>query len=98
MSNEFNKSEADLVYERVNERNELLESDAIIAAETSGLTGNFIDYANDQEQLEDEEDEDLPLEDIPDADEIEPGTAIDPASPPVDVMPGTDVLNGSQGE
>lgn len=79
------------------ERDELLESDAILAAETAGLTGNSIDYAEDEEQLEDE-DEDLPLEDIPDADEIEPGTAVDPVSPPVDAMPGTDVINGSQGE
>ena len=82
------------------ERDDLLESDAILIAEAAGLTGSVIDYAEDEELMKDKElleDEDLPLEDIPDADEIEPGSAIDPASPPVDAMPGTDVINGSQG-
>ncbi|OMD50392.1 hypothetical protein BSK56_07630 [Paenibacillus borealis] len=78
-------------------RDELLESDAVFAAGAAGLTGSVIDYAGDDEILDDEEEE-LPLEDIPDADELQPGTAVDPASPPLDVMPGTDVLNGSNGE
>ncbi|KAA1183328.1 MULTISPECIES: hypothetical protein [Paenibacillus] len=77
------------------ERNDLLESDAFLAAETAGLTSS--DNAEDEELLEMEE-EDPPLEDIPDADEVYPGSIIDPASPPVDGMPGTDVLNGSQGD
>ncbi|MNP43311.1 hypothetical protein D3C76_1371220 [compost metagenome] len=77
------------------ERNDLLESDAFLAAETAGLTVS--DNAEDEELLEMEE-EDPPLEDIPDADEVYPGSIIDPASPPVDGMPGTDVLNGSQGD
>jgi hypothetical protein len=77
------------------ERNDLLESDAFLAAETAGLT--ISDNAEDEELLEMEE-EDPPLEDIPDADEVYPGSIIDPASPPVDGMPGTDVLNGSQGD
>lgn len=77
------------------ERDDLLESDAVLAADAAGLTDNVIDYAEDEELLEEEA---LPLEDIPDADEIAPGSAIDPASPPVDVMPGTDVINGSHGE
>ncbi|MEK3751559.1 hypothetical protein NYE25_25615 [Paenibacillus sp. FSL E2-8871] len=77
------------------ERNDLLESDAFLAAETAGLTSS--DNAEDEELLELEE-EDPPLEDIPDADEVYPGSIIDPASPPVDGMPGTDVLNGSQGD
>lgn len=79
------------------ERDELLESDAVYAAEAAGLAGGAIDYAGDNEILDDQEEE-LPLEDIPDADELQPGTAVDPASPPLDVMPGTDVLNGSTGE
>jgi len=79
------------------ERNDLLESDAFLATETAGLTSSDMDYAEDEELLEMEE-EDQPLEDIPDADEVYPGSIIDPVSPPVDVMPGTDVLNGSQGE
>ncbi|MEK4235034.1 hypothetical protein MHI27_04785 [Paenibacillus sp. FSL H8-0261] len=77
------------------ERNDLLESDAFLAAETAGLTSS--DNVEDEELLEMEE-EDPPLEDIPDADEVYPGSIIDPASPPVDGMPGTDVLNGSQGD
>ncbi|MEK4344212.1 hypothetical protein [Paenibacillus sp. FSL P4-0184] len=77
------------------ERNDLLESDAFLAAETAGLTSS--DNAEDEELLEMEE-EDPPLEDIPDADEVYPGSIIDPASPPVDGMPGTDLLNGSQGD
>ncbi|MRN51531.1 hypothetical protein [Paenibacillus monticola] len=77
------------------ERDELLESDAALAAETAGLSEGLIDY--DEEPPLDE-DEDLPLEDIPDADDIDPESAVDPASPPTDVMPGIDVLNGSQGE
>ncbi|WP_379154370.1 hypothetical protein [Paenibacillus sp. sgz5001063] len=79
------------------ERDEVLESDAVFAAEAAGLSGTAIDYADDEELMDDEEEE-LPLEDVPDADDIEPGTAIDPVSPPIDVMPGTDVLNGSNGE
>ena len=79
------------------ERNDLLESDAILAAETAGLTSSDMDYAKDEELLEMAEEE-APLEDIPDADEVNPGSIIDPASPPVDGMPGTDILNGSQGD
>ncbi|CAH1056549.1 hypothetical protein [Paenibacillus pseudetheri] len=79
------------------ERNDLLESDAFLAAETAGLTSSDMDNAEDEELLKMEE-EDPPLEDIPDADEVYPGSIIDPASPPVDGMPGTDVLNGSQGD
>jgi hypothetical protein len=79
------------------ERNDLLESDAYLAAETAGLTSNDIDGDEDEALLELEE-EDPPLEDIPDADEVYPGSIIDPASPPTDGMPGTDVLNGSQGD
>lgn len=78
-------------------RDELLESNAIVTASAAGLTGSAIDYAEDEEQLQDE-DEVPPLEDIPDADEINPGSIIDPAAPPVDIMPGTDVINGSQGD
>ncbi|WP_375104883.1 hypothetical protein ACDZ28_13060 [Paenibacillus sp. RS8] len=79
------------------ERNDLLESDAFLAAETAGLTSRDMDDAEDEELLEMEE-EDPPLEDIPDADEVYPGSIIDPASPPVDGMPGTDFLNGSHGD
>lgn len=77
------------------ERDELVESDAYLAAETAGLTLDDTDYTKDEELLEMEE-EDQPLEDVPDADDVYPNSIIDPASPPVDVMPGTDVLNGSQ--
>lgn len=83
--------------EEIFERNDLLESDAFLAAETAGLTSSDMDNAEDEELLKMEE-EDPPLEDIPDADEVYPGSIIDPASPPVDGMPGTDVLNGSQGD
>ena len=79
------------------ERDELLESDALYAAGAAGLTGNVIDYAEDEELL-DEGDEELPLEDIPDADDLNPGSRVDPVSPDPDAMPGTDVLNGSSGE
>ena len=79
------------------ERDELLESDALFAAGAAGLTGSVIDYSDD-ESLQDDPDEELPLEDIPDADEIDPGSAVDPVSPDLDAMPGTDVLNGSNGE
>ncbi|OZQ64437.1 hypothetical protein CA600_16860 [Paenibacillus sp. VTT E-133280] len=72
-----------------------MESDAFLAAETAGLTSSDTD---DEEELLEMEEEDPPLEDIPDADEVYPGSIIDPASPPVDGMPGTDILNGSQGD
>ncbi|WP_151733181.1 hypothetical protein [Paenibacillus tengchongensis] len=78
------------------ERDELVESDALFAAGAAGLTGGVIDYAEDEETGDYTGDQ--PLEDIPDADELQPGTAVDPAAPPVDVMPGTDLLNGSTGE
>ncbi|QWU17137.1 hypothetical protein SAMN04487895_11393 [Paenibacillus sophorae] len=76
-------------------RDELLRSDASLAAGVAGLIQGVIDYANDEWTLEDEID---PLEDIPDADDIQAGSPVDPASPSLDVMPGTDVLNGSTGE
>ncbi|KGE19232.1 hypothetical protein PWYN_07605 [Paenibacillus wynnii] len=63
----------------------------------AGLTGNAIDYA--KEDLEGiGEEEDLPLEDVPDADEIESDTPVDPASPPQVIVHGTDLINGSKGE
>lgn len=77
------------------ERDELLESDAVYAAGAAGLTGSVIDYAEEEELAQDEE---LPLEDVPDADELVPGSAVDPVAPDPDAMPGTDVLNGSSGE
>lgn len=81
------------------ERDELVESDALFAASAAGLAGGAIDYAEDEQTTADSlDEEEQPLEDIPDADELQPGTAVDPAAPPVDVMPGTDVLNGSTGE
>ncbi|QUL55857.1 hypothetical protein KDC22_04735 [Paenibacillus tritici] len=85
------------------ERDELLESDAIYTAGAAGLTGSVIDYADgaegsDEGELTDEADEPAPLEDVPDADELVPGSRIDPVSPDPDAMPGTDVLNGSSGE
>lgn len=73
---------------------ELVRSDAYLAADVAGLTAND---ANDEELLEMEE-EDEPLEDVPDADEVYPGSIIDPVSPPIDAMPGTDLINGSKGE
>lgn len=79
------------------EKDDLLQSDAFLAAEAAGLTRSDTDNAQEEELLEMEEEE-QPLEDIPDADEVYPNSIIDPASPPVDAMPGTDVLNGSQGE
>ncbi|NQX47470.1 hypothetical protein HQN87_19230 [Paenibacillus tritici] len=62
-----------------------------------------MDYADgedgsDEGELTDEADEPAPLEDVPDADELVPGSRIDPVSPDPDAMPGTDVLNGSSGE
>ncbi|MNP55766.1 hypothetical protein D3C76_1504350 [compost metagenome] len=68
----------------------------MFAAGAAGLTGSVIDYASDEEAFDGEEEQ--PLEDIPDADELQPGTAVDPVSPPVNAMPGTDILNGSNGE
>lgn len=80
------------------ERDELLESDALFAAGAAGLTGNELRYDEAANSMAETGEEEPPLEDIPDADELQPGTAVDPASPPVDVMPGIDILNGSTGE
>ncbi|WP_340021528.1 hypothetical protein MHI24_21335 [Paenibacillus sp. FSL K6-1096] len=79
------------------ERDELLESDAVYAAGAAGLTGGAIDYAGDEE-LTDEAVEEPALADVPDADELAPGSRVDPVSPDPDAMPGTDVLNGSNGD
>ncbi|WNS41295.1 hypothetical protein [Paenibacillus sp. MMS20-IR301] len=81
------------------ERDELLESAAIYAAGAAGLTGSVIDYADEEDTAGEWTDGDeLPLEDIPDADDLAPGSDVDPVSPDLDAMPGTDVLNGSSGE
>ncbi|MFF2911907.1 hypothetical protein [Paenibacillus sp. NPDC057934] len=80
-------------------RDELLESDAVQAANAAGLAGTTIDFADENEtSAEGNYDEEEPLEDIPDADDLEAGTPVDPVSPPLDAMPGIDVLNGSRGE
>lgn len=75
-------------------RDELLSSDASFAAAAAGLTQGTLDYADDEAAYEDGTD---PLQDVPDAETIAPGSPVDPSSPPVDVMPGTDLLNGSTG-
>lgn len=85
------------------ERDEVLESDAILIASAAGLTGSAIDYAEDDElvgesELDSEEEEYIPLEDVPDADDIEEDTPVDPSSPPLEIVHGTDLLNGSTGE
>ncbi|AWB43597.1 hypothetical protein DCC85_04730 [Paenibacillus sp. CAA11] len=38
---------------------------------------------------------DIPLEDVPDADAIKPGSPVDPAAQPVDIVHGTDLINGA---
>lgn len=38
------------------------------------------------------------LEDIPDADDIQMNSPIDPAAPPIEVVHGTDLLNGYDGD
>ncbi|WP_405107500.1 hypothetical protein MHH28_27350 [Paenibacillus sp. FSL K6-1217] len=80
------------------QRDELLESDAIYTAGAAGLTGSAIDYADSGEELAEEAEEAAPLEDVPDADDLVPGSSVDPVSPDPDAMPGTDVLNGSNGD
>lgn len=42
--------------------------------------------------------EEVALEDVPDADEIHMNSPIDPAAPPVEVVHGTDLLNGYGGD
>lgn len=51
----------------------------------------FKDYPSEQDQY-------MPLEDIPDADAISANSPVDPAAPPTDEMHGIDLLNGSHGE
>lgn len=63
------------------QRDELLESDAIYTAGAAGLTGSVIDYADTEEEVTEEAEEAAPLEDVPDADELVPGSSIDPVSP-----------------
>ncbi|WP_379132236.1 hypothetical protein [Paenibacillus sp. sgz500958] len=75
------------------ERDELLDSDAADFASLAGLTDSSINYADEET---DADAEDQPLEDIPDADDIEADTPVDPASPPLEIMHGTDLLNGSR--
>jgi hypothetical protein len=38
------------------------------------------------------------FEDIPDADDIQKDSPIDPATPPIEVVHGTDLLNGFHNE
>ncbi|WP_226003370.1 hypothetical protein [Paenibacillus sp. BJ-4] len=40
---------------------------------------------------------DTPLENIPDADELAPGSTVDPSAP-AEFLHGTDLLNGSDGD
>lgn len=39
--------------------------------------------------------DEAPLPDVPDADEIQPGSPPDPSAPDVDIVHGTDLLNGA---
>lgn len=86
-------------------RDDLLMSDAMTAAGAAGLTGGAadyaagtgsIDYADDPAGAETEAED--PLPDVPDADELQPNSPVDPASPPEDEPHGTDLLNGSTGD
>lgn len=78
---------------RAPERDDLVRSDALLAAGAAGLSREPADLTEDEYVSEEE-----PLEDVPDADAIQPGTPVDPAAPPADVLHGTDLLNGSTGE
>lgn len=79
-------------------RDELLESDAILAAGNAGLTGSTIDFEDETDMELDRQEEETPLEDVPDADDIQADSPVDPASPELEIVHGTDLLNGSKGE
>lgn len=80
---------------------EYAEQDVTRVHADAGLSGSGTAFLN-QERLSGSEEtntnEEQPLEDIPDADEIQANSPVDPAAPPVDHMHGTDLLNGSSGE
>ena len=46
----------------------------------------------------DADDDDTAFEDIPDADDIQKDSPIDPATPPIEIVHGTDLLNGYRNE
>lgn len=85
-------------WETALKRDELLQSDAILAAGNAGLTGSTIDFADETDMELESQEDDIPLEDVPDADDIETDTPVDPASPELEIVHGTDLLNGSRGE
>ncbi|MDQ0193643.1 hypothetical protein [Paenibacillus wynnii] len=62
------------------------------------MTDSTIDFADIDMEMDEQDDVDLPLEDVPDADDIEHDSPVDPASPPLEIVHGTDLLYGSQGE
>lgn len=63
-----------------------------------------IDIQDDirENKIESENDElvlnETALEDVPDADDIQMNSPIDPAAPPIEVVHGTDLLNGYDGD
>lgn len=67
-------------------------------AALSGSGTAFLNPAQPSASAEAEAEADAPLEDVPDADEIQANSPVDPAAPPVDHMHGTDLLNGSNGD
>lgn len=93
------KSEADMTYDRYDAMRPVPDENAVPDNEL--LQANTITEQSLSELPEDtargDEDPDQ-LQDVPDADEIAANSPVDPAAPPVDVMHGTDLLNGYAAE
>ena len=60
---------------------------------TEDMLGNRIEL-EDNELASNENTLEDALEDVPDADDIQKDSPIDPAAPPIEVVHGTDLLNG----
>ncbi|RCX20562.1 hypothetical protein DFP94_103293 [Fontibacillus phaseoli] len=99
---DYPKTEGDQAYERyIIQReyraendipdNDLLPHDTVI---TQGLS----EPADNQDKETELQAENDALPDVPDADEIQPGSPVDQAAPDPDAMHGTDLLNGFDGD
>ncbi len=98
---DYPKSEGDKAYDRYQllgeyrEENDIPDDDLL--PHDTRITQSLSEPAAEDIRSEEFRSEEA-LPDVPDADEIQPGSPVDQAAPDPDAMHGTDLLNGFDGD
>lgn len=98
---DYPKTEGDQAYERYQllgdyrAENDIPDDDLL--PHDTRITQSLSEPAEEVSDTDELQMEDF-LPDVPDADEIQPGSPVDQAAPDPDAMHGTDLLNGFDGD